>query len=58
MSVVIFRSHAVSLGIEIKGVAMAGHVVCKGKREMLRTEPTKRSERFLGNQAQNFSEFQ
>ena len=41
------------LGNETKGVAMAGHVVCKWKREMSRTQPSKSSERFLGNEAQN-----
>ena len=48
----IIRSHAVLLGNEIKGVAMAGHVFCKGKREMSRTQPSKGSERFLGSQTQ------
>ena len=41
------------LGNETKGVAMSGHVVCKGKREMSRTQPSKSSEKFLGNRAQN-----
>jgi len=53
MNLLIISSHAGLLGNEIKGVAMDGHVICKGKREMSRTQPSKSSEMFLGNQAQN-----